>query len=215
MVTRLKIMCNLDISEKRKPQNDRSNLNSIHHQTLSCPLAVFLLLVGLRHSDAYIGGGWVDIDWQAWTHSLQQERLEKTVCKPYGLFYVCGPTGSGKTTTLHSILKFLNTPNFKIWTTEDPVEITKKLAAGSNQQTNRQWLCAFHTRLLSDGLRHHHHGWWVVRQKTVSMDVVASLAGLMVFSALHTNSAPESITRLLDIGIDPFNFAAALPGKLA
>ncbi|MFY8043273.1 MAG: GspE/PulE family protein, partial [Rhodoferax sp.] len=142
-------------------------------------------------------------------------RLEATVSKPYGLFYVCGPTGSGKTTTLHSILKFLNTPDTKIWTAEDPVEITQK---GLRQvQINKKAGIDF-ALVMRAFLRADPDIIMVGESRdkeTVSMGVEASLTGHMVFSTLHTNSAPESITRLLDMGMDPFNFADALLGILA
>jgi type II secretory ATPase GspE/PulE/Tfp pilus assembly ATPase PilB-like protein len=142
-------------------------------------------------------------------------RLESTVSKPYGLFYVCGPTGSGKTTTLHSILKFLNTPDTKIWTAEDPVEITQK---GLRQvQINRKAGIDF-ALVMRAFLRADPDIIMVGESRdkeTVAMGVEASLTGHLVFSTLHTNSAPESITRLLDMGMDPFNFADALLGILA
>jgi type II secretory ATPase GspE/PulE/Tfp pilus assembly ATPase PilB-like protein len=144
-----------------------------------------------------------------------RERLEATVSKPYGLFYVCGPTGSGKTTTLHSILKFLNTPETKIWTAEDPVEITQK---GLRQvQINKKAGIDF-ALVMRAFLRADPDIIMVGESRdkeTVSMGVEASLTGHLVFSTLHTNSAPESITRLLDMGMDPFNFADALLGILA
>jgi type II secretory ATPase GspE/PulE/Tfp pilus assembly ATPase PilB-like protein len=144
-----------------------------------------------------------------------RENLEKTVSKPYGLFYVCGPTGSGKTTTLHSVLKFLNTPETKIWTAEDPVEITQK---GLRQvQINKKAGIDF-ALVMRAFLRADPDIIMVGESRdkeTVSMGVEASLTGHLVFSTLHTNSAPESITRLLDMGMDPFNFADALLGILA
>jgi type II secretory ATPase GspE/PulE/Tfp pilus assembly ATPase PilB-like protein len=144
-----------------------------------------------------------------------RERLEKTISKPHGLFYVCGPTGSGKTTTLHSILKFLNTSETKIWTAEDPVEITQK---GLRQvQINKKAGIDF-ALVMRAFLRADPDIIMVGESRdkeTVSMGIEASLTGHMVFSTLHTNSAPESITRLLDMGMDPFNFADALLGILA
>jgi len=144
-----------------------------------------------------------------------QTRLEATISKPYGLFYVCGPTGSGKTTTLHSILKFLNTPDTKIWTAEDPVEITQK---GLRQvQINKKAGIDF-ALIMRAFLRADPDIIMVGESRdkeTVSMGVEASLTGHLVFSTLHTNSAPESITRLIDMGMDPFNFADALLGILA
>jgi type II secretory ATPase GspE/PulE/Tfp pilus assembly ATPase PilB-like protein len=143
------------------------------------------------------------------------ERLRATVSKPYGLFFVCGPTGSGKTTTLHSVLNYLNTPDTKIWTAEDPVEITQK---GLRQvQVNRKAGLDFAT-VMRAFLRADPDIIMVgeMRDKeTVSMGIEASLTGHLVFSTLHTNSAPESIVRLLDMGMDPFNFSDALLGILA
>jgi type II secretory ATPase GspE/PulE/Tfp pilus assembly ATPase PilB-like protein len=137
------------------------------------------------------------------------------VSKPYGLFYVCGPTGSGKTTTLHSILKSLNKPDTKIWTAEDPVEITQK---GLRQvQINKKAGIDF-ALVMRAFLRADPDIIMVGESRdkeTVSMGVEASLTGHLVFSTLHTNSAPESIIRLLDMGMDPFNFADALLGILA
>jgi len=143
------------------------------------------------------------------------ELVKKTVTKPYGLFFVCGPTGSGKTTTLHSILKFINTPDTKIWTAEDPVEITQK---GLRQvQINKKAGMDFAT-IMRAFLRADPDVIMVgeMRDKeTVSIGIEASLTGHLVFATLHTNSAPESINRLLDMGMDPFNFADALLGILA
>ena len=143
------------------------------------------------------------------------DRLRQTIAKPYGIFFVCGPTGSGKTTTLHSILGHINTPETKIWTVEDPVEITQK---GLRQvQVNRKAGLDFPT-VMRSFLRADPDVIMVgeMRDKeTVSIGLEASLTGHLVFSTLHTNSAPESIVRLLDMGMDPFNFADALLGILA
>jgi type II secretory ATPase GspE/PulE/Tfp pilus assembly ATPase PilB-like protein len=143
------------------------------------------------------------------------ERLKSCVSKPYGLFFVCGPTGSGKTTTLHSVLGSLNTVDTKIWTAEDPVEITQK---GLRQcQVNPKAGFTFATAMKSF-LRADPDIIMVgeMRDKdTTSIGIEASLTGHLVFATLHTNSAPESIVRLLDMGMDPFNFADALLGVLA
>jgi len=143
------------------------------------------------------------------------ELIKETVSKPYGLFFVCGPTGSGKTTTLHSILKFINKPETKIWTAEDPVEITQR---GLRQvQINKKAGLDFAT-IMRAFLRADPDVIMVgeMRDKeTVSIGIEASLTGHLVFATLHTNSAPESINRLLDMGMDPFNFADALLGILA
>jgi type II secretory ATPase GspE/PulE/Tfp pilus assembly ATPase PilB-like protein len=135
--------------------------------------------------------------------------------KPYGICLVVGPTGSGKTTTLHSGLGFINTVDMKIWTAEDPVEITQP---GLRQVqvhpkidftfaiAMRAFLRADPDVIMVGEMRDH---------ETAATGIEASLTGHLVFSTLHTNSAPETITRLLDMEIDPFNFADALLGILA
>jgi type II secretory ATPase GspE/PulE/Tfp pilus assembly ATPase PilB-like protein len=142
-------------------------------------------------------------------------KLKEAVGKPYGLFFVCGPTGSGKTTTLHSVLGYLNTPDTKIWTAEDPVEITQK---GLRQvQVNKKAGLDF-ASVMKAFLRADPDIIMVgeMRDKeTTGTGIEASLTGHLVFATLHTNSAPESIIRLLDMGMDPFNFADALLGILA
>ena len=216
LVARLKIMCDLDISEKRKPQDGKIKFKrfgpiDIELRVATIPSAGGVEDVVMRLLTA---GEPVAVDKLGLTpHNL--DRLKKVIVKPYGLFFVCGPTGSGKTTTLHSILSFLNTPDTKIWTAEDPVEITQK---GLRQvQVNRKAGLDFAT-VMRSFLRADPDIIMVgeMRDKeTVSTGIEASLTGHLVFATLHTNSAPESITRLLDMGMDPFNFADALLGVLA
>ena len=216
MITRLKIMCDLDISEKRKPQDGKIKFKKYGPLDIELRVATIPSAGGVEDVVMRIlaAGEPIPIEKLGLTAS-NRERLEKTVSKPYGLFYVCGPTGSGKTTTLHSILKFLNTPDTKIWTAEDPVEITQK---GLRQvQINKKAGIDF-ALVMRAFLRADPDIIMVGESRdkeTVSMGVEASLTGHMVFSTLHTNSAPESITRLLDMGMDPFNFADALLGILA
>ena len=213
---RIKIMCDLDISERRKPQDGKIKFKKFG------PLDIELRVATIPSS-----GGVEDIVMRILAageplpleklgvlpHNL--DRLKKVISKPYGLFFVCGPTGSGKTTTLHSVLSFLNTPDTKIWTAEDPVEITQK---GLRQvQVNRKSGLDFATAMRAF-LRADPDIIMVgeMRDKeTVSMGIEASLTGHLVFATLHTNSAPESIVRLLDMGMDPFNFGDALLGVLA
>ena len=135
--------------------------------------------------------------------------------KPYGICLVVGPTGSGKTTTLHSALGYINTEDMKIWTAEDPVEITQPGLRQVQVQPKidftfaaamRAFLRADPDVIMVGEMRDH---------ETAAIGIEASLTGHLVFSTLHTNSAPETITRLLDMGIDPFNFADALLGILA
>jgi type II secretory ATPase GspE/PulE/Tfp pilus assembly ATPase PilB-like protein len=216
MVTRLKIMCDLDISERRKPQDGKIKFKKYGPLDIELRVATIPSAGGVEDVVMRIlaAGEPIPLEKLGLT-SHNKTRLEATISKPYGLFYVCGPTGSGKTTTLHSILKFLNTPDTKIWTAEDPVEITQK---GLRQvQINKKAGIDF-ALVMRAFLRADPDIIMVGESRdkeTVSMGVEASLTGHMVFSTLHTNSAPESITRLMDMGMDPFNFADALLGILA
>ncbi|WEN41108.1 Type II secretion system protein E [Thauera sp. GDN1] len=216
LVTRVKIMCDLDIAERRKPQDGKIRFRKF------APIDLELRVATLPTQ-----GGMEDVVMRLLANSepiqidklgllpFNLDRLKATIAKPYGIFFVCGPTGSGKTTTLHSILNYINTPDTKIWTVEDPVEITQK---GLRQvQVNRKAGIDFATMMraflradpdviMVGEMRDH---------ETVSVGIEASLTGHLVFSTLHTNSAPESVVRLLDMGMDPFNFADALLGVLA
>jgi type II secretory ATPase GspE/PulE/Tfp pilus assembly ATPase PilB-like protein len=216
IVARIKIMSDLDISETRRPQDGKIPFKKFGPIDIELRVATLPSSGGVEDVVMRIlaGGEAIPMDQLGLTpHNM--DRLQSVINKPYGLFYVCGPTGSGKTTTLHSILASLNTPDTKIWTAEDPVEITQK---GLRQvQVNKKAGIDFAT-LMRAFLRADPDIIMVGESRdheTVSMGVEASLTGHMVFSTLHTNSAPESITRLLDMGMDPFNFADALLGVLA
>jgi len=141
--------------------------------------------------------------------------LRAILDKPYGMILCVGPTGSGKTTTLHAALHEINRPDRKIWTAEDPVEITQYGLRQVQVQSKigfdfaaamRAFLRADPDVIMVGEMRDF---------ETAKTGVEASLTGHLVFSTLHTNSAPETIVRLLDMGIDPLNFADALLGILA
>ncbi len=215
LVQRLKIMSKLDISEKRKPQDGKIRFRG--------PMGT----IELRVATIPTSGGNEDVVMRilAASKPLPLEKMGfsernlrefKTILsKPYGICLVVGPTGSGKTTTLHSGLGYINTEDMKIWTAEDPVEITQ---AGLRQVqvhpkidftfavAMRAFLRADPDVIMVGEMRDH---------ETAATGIEASLTGHLVLSTLHTNSAPETITRLLDMEIDPFNFADALLGILA
>ena len=216
LVTRLKIMCDLDISEKRKPQDGKIKFKKYGPLDIELRVATIPSQGGVEDVVMRIlaSGEPIKLDQLGLSvHNL--ETLKGVITKPYGLFFVCGPTGSGKTTSLHSVLGYINKPDTKIWTAEDPVEITQK---GLRQvQINRKAGMDFPT-IMKAFLRADPDIIMVgeMRDKeTVSIGIEASLTGHLVFATLHTNSAPESIIRLLDMGMDPFNFADALLGILA
>jgi len=216
IVARIKIMCDLDISEKRRPQDGKIKFKKfgpldIELRVATLPTAGSIEDVVMRILAA---GEPIPLE-KLGLLPHNEERLKATVAKPYGLFFVCGPTGSGKTTTLHSVLKTLNTPDTKIWTAEDPVEITQK---GLRQvQINKKAGLDFAT-IMRAFLRADPDIIMVGEMRdaeTTGIGIEASLTGHLVLATLHTNSAPESIIRLLDMGMDPFNFADALLGILA
>ena len=215
LTARLKIMCDLDISEKRKPQDGKIKFKKYGPLDIELRVATIPTTGGVEDVVMRIlaAGEPIPLDKLGLTTS-NKTNLVQAVSKPYGLFFVCGPTGSGKTTTLHSVLGSLNTPDTKIWTAEDPVEITQK---GLRQvQVNRKvidfaavmkaFLRADPDIIMVGEMRD---------AETTHIGIEASLTGHMVFATLHTNSAPEAIIRLLDMGMDPFNFADALVGILA
>ncbi|WP_229518327.1 GspE/PulE family protein [Massilia sp. PAMC28688] len=216
LVARVKIMCDLDTAEKRKPQDGKIKFSKYGPLDIELRVATIPSAGGVEDVVMRIlaAGDALPLD-QLCILPANLERLRRAIEKPYGLFFVCGPTGSGKTTTLHAILQYLNTPDTKIWTAEDPVEITQK---GLRQvQVNRKAGLDFAT-VMRAFLRADPDIIMVGEMRdreTVGIGIEASLTGHLVLATLHTNSAPESIVRLLDMGMDPFNFADAMLGILA
>ena len=217
LIARIKIMCDLDISEKRKPQDGKINFAKFM-QNVRLELRVATIPTNGGQEDAVLrllqSSKPIPLD-NLGLSPVNLERFKTVVTRPYGMLLCVGPTGSGKTTTLHSAMGFINTPERKIWTAEDPVEITQ---AGLRQvQVNPriEWTFA---KALRAFLRADPDVIMVgeIRdEETAQVSVEASLTGHLVLSTLHTNSAPETVTRLLDMGMDPFNFADALLGILA
>jgi type II secretory ATPase GspE/PulE/Tfp pilus assembly ATPase PilB-like protein len=216
VIARIKIMADLDISEKRKPQDGKIDFKKfsmlkIELRVATIPTAADMEDVVMR---ILASGEPVPLE-KIGLSERNMTTLKRMISKPYGLIFVCGPTGSGKTTTLHSVLGFLNTPDVKIWTAEDPVEITQrglrqvevKPKIGFNfAAAMRSFLRADPDIIMVGEMRD---------KETTSIGIEASLTGHLVLSTLHTNTAPETVTRLLDMGMDPFNFADALIGILA
>ena len=216
LVSRLKIMATMDISEKRKPQDGRidfakfSNLN-FSLRVVTIPTTEGSESVTLRILTQARPLPLADLGLEADSLAALRAIAEK----PHGLLLVSGPTGSGKTTTLHSVLSHLNTPDRKIWTAEDPIEISQD---GLNQvQINpkidwsfanalRSFLRADPDVIMVGEMRD---------QETASIAVSAALTGHLVLSTVHTNSACETVTRLIDMGLDPFSFADSLKGIVA
>ena len=216
VVSRIKIMANLDIAERRKPQDGKIRYRLAKDREVELRVAtlptsgqdedVVLRLLTAKHPMPLVA-----MDFAPATLQAMQAIAEK----PYGIILCVGPTGSGKTTTLHAILKHINTDERKIWTAEDPIEITQD---GLRQvqvhpkigltfaTAMRAFLRADPDVIMIGEMRD---------KETADIAIEASLTGHLVLSTLHTNSAVETVIRLLDLGCDPFNFADAMLGVLA
>ncbi len=211
VVSRLKIMSGLDIAERRKPQDGKIAFKKyggldIELRVATCPTQGGVEDVVMRILAA---GEPIPLEKMGFSENNLKRFLD-CINKPYGIIFVCGPTGSGKTTTLHSALKKINKVETKIWTAEDPVEITQVGLRQVQVQPKigfdfaaamRSFLRADPDVIMVGEMRD---------KETTHIGIEASLTGHLVFSTLHTNSAPESITRLVDMGMDPYNFADAL-----
>ncbi len=214
-VSRLKIMARLDISERRKAQDGKINFSpygaaKIELRVLTIPTTDGLEDVVLRvlAVPKVLSIETLDLSPQA------LESIKRIAHRPHGLLFVCGPTGSGKTTTLHSVLSFINTRDKKIWTVEDPIEITQRGLRQVQVQSKIEWSFS---AVLRSFMRADPDIIMVGETRdpeTARTVIEASLTGHLVLSTMHTNSAAESVVRLLDLGLDPFNFGDALLGVL-
>ncbi len=217
LIARLKIMCDLDISERRKPQDGKINFSKfVQGVRLELRVATIPTQGNLEDAVLRLLASSKPIPLENLGLSpANLERLKTASQRPYGMLLCVGPTGSGKTTTLHSVLSSINTPERKIWTAEDPVEITQTGLRQVQVNPRIDWTFA---KALRSFLRADPDVIMVgeIRDpETSQVAIEASLTGHLVLSTLHTNSAPETVTRLLDMGMDPFNFADALLGVLA
>jgi type II secretory ATPase GspE/PulE/Tfp pilus assembly ATPase PilB-like protein len=217
LIARVKIMCDLDISERRKPQDGKINFAKFSPQHK----------IELRVATIPTNGGLEDVVLRLLASArpipvdalgLSEANLKallQAVERPYGMVLCVGPTGSGKTTTLHSALSHINVPERKIWTAEDPVEITQPGLRQVQVNPKIGWDFAKALRAFMRADPDVIMLGEIRDEETASMAVEASLTGHLVLSTLHTNSAPETVTRLLDMGMDPFNFADSLLAVLA
>jgi type II secretory ATPase GspE/PulE/Tfp pilus assembly ATPase PilB-like protein len=216
VVSRIKIMSDLDIAERRLPQDGKIKFKKYGGKDIELRVATIPTAGGMEDVVMRIlaAGEPIPLDKIGFS-DRNYDNFLSAVVKPYGLILVCGPTGSGKTTTLHSALSYINKTETKIWTAEDPVEITQK---GLRQVQVKPKIGFDFAAAMRSFLRADPDVIMVgeMRDKeTTHIGIEASLTGHLVFSTLHTNSAPESITRLLDMGMDPFNFADAILAIMA
>ncbi|MDA8162188.1 MAG: ATPase, T2SS/T4P/T4SS family [Desulfobacteraceae bacterium] len=216
LISRFKIMAGLDIAEKRLPQDGKIKFKTRSGNIIELRVAALPTVGGNEDMVLRILAGFSAMPLERLgllRHNL--DKLMRLIEMPYGLILVVGPTGSGKTTTLHAALGYINRPEKKIWTAEDPVEI---LQPGLRQVQVKPAIGLDFARILRAFLRADPDVIMVGEtrdEETAKTVIEASLTGHLVFSTLHTNSAPETVTRLLGMGMDPFNFGDALLGVLA
>lgn len=216
LVARIKIISKLDISERRMPQDGKIKFKTRKGKVIELRVAT-LPTVG-DNEDAVLrllaADGAMPLEKMGLLDHVYAKFME-VLAIPYGLILVVGPTGSGKTTTLHAALAKINTPQRKVWTAEDPVEIVQD---GLRQVQVQPKINLDFARVLRAFLRADPDVIMVGEtrdEETAEIVVESALTGHLVFSTLHTNSAPETVTRLLGMGIDPFNFSDSLLAVLA
>ncbi len=215
IISRVKIMANMDVAERRRPQDGRIRMKllgrdiDLRVSALPATHGPSVVLRILDKESVLLGVqdlGFGDDDYR---------RFKSIIKRPNGIFLVTGPTGSGKTTTLYAALNELNTPDRKIITAEDPVEYS---IAGINQAEVREQIGMTFARILRAMLRQAPNVILVgeIRDlETAEIAIQAALTGHLVFSTLHTNDAPSAITRLIDIGVQPFLVSSSIQAVMA
>lgn len=216
IVSRLKIMANLDIAERRKPQDGKIRYKLAKDREIE--LRVATLPTAGNNEDVVMrlltAKETMPLEAMDFSPDVLQT-VRELAEHPHGIFLCVGPTGSGKTTTLHAVMKHINTDERKIWTAEDPIEITQEGLRQVQVHSKigftfatamRAFLRADPDVIMIGEMRD---------KETADIAIEASLTGHLVMSTLHTNSAVETVTRLLDMGCDSFNFADAMLGVLA
>ncbi len=216
VVSRIKIMSELDIAERRKPQDGKISYPRPGHSAMDLRVATIPTIRGIEDVTIRLLPAGEPMAMDAIGMTMRDlDVFRRMIAKPYGLILVSGPTGSGKTTTLHSALRELNTPDRKIWTAEDPVEIVQKNICQVQVNPKIGWTFANALRaflradpdvIMIGEMRD---------EETTRVALEASMTGHLVMTTVHTNSAAETVARLLDLGADPYNLGDALVGIMA
>ncbi|MGB2833779.1 MAG: type IV-A pilus assembly ATPase PilB [Methylotenera sp.] len=211
LASRIKVISSMDISEKRIPQDGRMKLVLSKTRTIDFRVSTLPLIHGEKIVMRILDPSSATLGIEALGYEpVQKERLLNAVSRPYGLVLVTGPTGSGKTVSLYTCLNILNNPGVNIATAEDPCEIP---LAGINQVNVNDKQGLTFAAALKSFLRQDPDIIMIgeIRDlETADMAIKAASTGHMVLSTLHTNDAPSTLTRLLNMGVAPFNIASAV-----